>query len=673
MKITLLFIAACLSSLLSFSQTRDCDPVVANGTEVTCIQGFSPSDLVGFKYNTTDGWVQIPIQIDERILLDVSAPYGEDSGCGGGPDDDEPWDVLYYADPTSHVGTDPVATFDADDELVFMAKDVGEQAGSITNPAGVSNRCELEIYDPLDANILGYIYLFTQDGSLDQSAGVDYVNYNLVFFPAGGGTAGNTVKQDYIMCYQNEVRNTENSRVVTNNYESGFSARWTEDYMKLKTGNIPNANILDIHQITIDVNNCLRYTETFSSNRGVIVSTIDGPVRAIRSIMGANSGRYNQMSIFFTECQAYYRNDFRVHDATTQDVSSAYDMLDWTDDMDGINYSNEYNTTPVTINGNQDNLNNNELPKWALYQGDQGSIAINASIVKNSNHYTFGQTLQDVVQRKNNAGVAWDAYYDDAGSGATYTCTGDKKAYGSSGWAVYSNQCYDYRYGTPKCDLLNFPNEIVFNRTNYYLPPGITNAGAERYADFVQQPLQVMEVGDPLPVELISFQAKESQDGVLLSWQTASETDNAYFELQRSENGKSFKSIVNIKGHGTSLETHEYTFLDVLPKEGNNYYRLKQVDFDGSFEYSKTIHFEWKNTASSNLKIFPNPTNNELYYFMEDQTSIQAVYIYDAYGKMLLQERDTDGLLELNTLEKGVYILEVQSEKGKFRKRFFKL
>ncbi|MEL6941394.1 MAG: T9SS type A sorting domain-containing protein, partial [Bacteroidota bacterium] len=413
---------------------------------------------------------------------------------------------------------------------------------------------------------------------------------------------------------------------------------------------------------------------SFSTSRGVIVSSVDGPVRAIRSVMGTNSGIYNQQSIFFTKCRAYYRNDFRVHDATTADVSQAYDMFDWSDVMNGASYSNSYNLTPVTVNGNQDNLNNNKLPEWALYEGDQGSIVINASIVKNSNHYTFGETLQDVVQREGNAGTAWDAYYDDSGSGTTYKCTGDNRAYGSAGWVVYTNQCYDYRYNTQKCNLLNFPNEIVFNRTNYYLPPGEDNTSAERYGEYAQQPLQatVLDV-NVLPVELISFQAKEEQDGIFLSWETATEMDNAYFELQRSTDGKSFKSIVQIKGHGTSLEAHEYGFLDVLPEDGNNYYRLKQMDFSGDYEYSKVISIQWKNKKASDLKVFPNPSTNELYYLLLNGSKAARINIYDTYGKLLRTKTDADGFIDINNLDTGMYILEVHTSRNKLYKRFYKL
>ncbi|MEM9886790.1 MAG: T9SS type A sorting domain-containing protein [Bacteroidota bacterium] len=659
--------------ITSFAQNRDCDPVIAKGASLFCVQGFAPNEIVGFRYEANNNWIQIPIQIDERILLDVSAPYGLDSGCGGTPKEDEPWDYLYYADSTSHIGADTDASFDFDDELLFMAKDVGERVDNVADPSGTANRCELEVYDPVVDSVLGYVYLFFQDGSLNPSAGIDYVDYDLEFFPMGNDTAGTTVRDDYIMCYNNKVRNTEASRVVTSKYESGFSARWTEDFLKLKTGNVANDNILDIHQITLDIDKCLRYTESFSTNRGVIVSTIDGPIRAIRSIMGANSGVYNQISIFFTECQAYYRSDFRVHDAINADVSRAYDMFDWSDVMNGAQYSNNYNPTPVTVDGNQDNLNNNELPIWSLFTGDQGSIVINASIVKNSDHYTFGATLQDVMNRTNRAGTAWDAYYDDAGDNASYTCTGDAKALGTSGWVVYTNQCYDYRFMTAKCDSLQSPNEAVFNRTNYYLPPNLSNETAARYGDYAQQPLQVLVLDIPLPVALVQFQAKKDKEGILLNWETATENDNAYFELERSTDGKFFSPIVQIKAHGTSIIAHQYTFLDVLPNDGINYYRLKQVDFSGTFEYSKVLSIEWKgDKENDHLKLFPNPAKGILYYLLDHQVSIELVRVYDAFGKLLKTVQSINGFLIIDELEKGMYVLEVQSNSGSWRKRFFK-
>ncbi|MEM0991793.1 MAG: T9SS type A sorting domain-containing protein [Bacteroidota bacterium] len=675
MKISFISLAILFLYINSHAQNRDCDPVVVNGVAVPCLLGLMPRDLVGFKYEANTGWVQIPIQVDERLLADVSRPYSGSgpSGCEGGPKEDEPWDIFYYADTTSHVGADPDPSFDIDDELVFMAKDVGSPVGNIANPAGTGIRCELQIYDPVEGTSLGYVYIFEQDGSLDASAGEDYIQYDFTFFPMGDSIAGNSVKEDYIMCYENEVRNTEASSVITEDYESRFSDRWTEDYLKIKTGNVLDTSLLDIHQITLDIDKCLRYTGSFATNTGVIISTIDGPVRAIRAIMGANSGRYNQLSIFFTKCQVYYRSDFRVHDAITQDVSQAYDMFDWTDAMNGAKYSNNYNPTPVVIDGNQDNLNKDELPVWSLYEGAQGSIVVNASIVKNSDHYTFGESLQDVMARTNNAGTAWDAYYDDAGVEATYQCTGDEEAYGTAGWVVYTNQCYDYRFMTDKCDSLTTPNEVVFNRTNYYLPPGVDNAGAARYADYARQPLQILDLdGIVLAAELTRFQANTKAEGVLLDWETATENDNAYFELQRSADGKSFEALVRLKGQGTSLEAKQYDFLDVLPYSGTNYYRLKQMDFDGDFEYSKIISVQWKATNESNLKIFPNPSTNRLYYLLKDRASIQAVRIYDAFGRLLSVVATIDGAIELGGLATGIYILEVQSNSGSFRKRFFK-
>ncbi|MEM0994171.1 MAG: hypothetical protein AAGI49_14120, partial [Bacteroidota bacterium] len=162
------------------AQTRDCDPVVMDGNEVTCMLGISPADVVAFKY-TNANWQQIPMQIDERVLLDIKTPYGSGNDCLYRSTEDVAWDVLFYADPNTFTGADTDVNFDMDDELVFMAKDVGSVSPSTSCPGGVfaNSKCQIAVEDPLNGNaILGYIYLFEQDGTLSQDAGVDYVDYD---------------------------------------------------------------------------------------------------------------------------------------------------------------------------------------------------------------------------------------------------------------------------------------------------------------------------------------------------------------------------------------------------------------------------------------------------------------------------------------------------------------
>ena len=86
--------------------------------------------------------------------------------------------------------------------------------------------------------------------------------------------------------------------------------------------------------------------------------------------------------------------------------------------------------------------------------------------------------------------------------------------------------------------------------------------------------------GAPLPIELISFEATPNGDDVDVSWATASEINNDYFEVLRSSNGNEFESIVTIDGAGNSNEILNYEFEDDNPYPGVSYYKLKQIDFE---------------------------------------------------------------------------------------------
>lgn len=120
----------------------------------------------------------------------------------------------------------------------------------------------------------------------------------------------------------------------------------------------------------------------------------------------------------------------------------------------------------------------------------------------------------------------------------------------------------------------------------------------------------------PLPVELMYFKVlKDQKNEAQLTWATASETNNSHFEIQKSDNGEDFRKIGEVEGHGSTTEKHKYSFSDRTIGGKTVYYRLKQVDYDGSHEFSnvKTLALtEKEERASLSFKsIRPNPFRND--------------------------------------------------------------
>ncbi|NJL74217.1 MAG: T9SS type A sorting domain-containing protein [Saprospiraceae bacterium] len=146
-----------------------------------------------------------------------------------------------------------------------------------------------------------------------------------------------------------------------------------------------------------------------------------------------------------------------------------------------------------------------------------------------------------------------------------------------------------------------------------------------------------------------------------MSWTTASEENNDYFQIERSQNGAKFEVLGKVKGAGTTVEPQTYNFVDVTPKAGVNYYRLKQVDFDGAFEYSNIVAAAVK--LAGNLVAYPSPTSDVL--VLESAASIEQIEIRDMAGRIV--NRQTIGKeqtrVELNVaaLTSGSYLVYVRS------------
>ncbi|TDB64070.1 T9SS type A sorting domain-containing protein [Arundinibacter roseus] len=176
---------------------------------------------------------------------------------------------------------------------------------------------------------------------------------------------------------------------------------------------------------------------------------------------------------------------------------------------------------------------------------------------------------------------------------------------------------------------------------------------------------------DPLPVKLVSFTGGAGPESVLLRWETAEEVSNAGFEIQQSANAKSWERIGFVKGNETTTERKAYSFEDVQPLNGINYYRLKQLDLDGKFALSKAIaiRFDGKNA----FLIYPNPTENSLQIRLPDMTSASFIRIKDMTGRTIKTFETGQRNLDIANLPAGTYLLEAgTTEGGRFAERFLK-
>ncbi|MCW5924633.1 MAG: T9SS type A sorting domain-containing protein [Saprospiraceae bacterium] len=171
-----------------------------------------------------------------------------------------------------------------------------------------------------------------------------------------------------------------------------------------------------------------------------------------------------------------------------------------------------------------------------------------------------------------------------------------------------------------------------------------------------------------LPVELTHFGAKQTTQGILLYWQTASEKDDAYFEIEHSTaKNKDFLPIGRVAGNGTTSSVSHYEYLHRQPAPGDNYYRLKQVDFNGTFSCSDIVRVCVKN--NDELGLHPNPTRGPV-FVKGDPNGFRTAQVSDAAGRPILNVNLTENnLIDLSGQPQGVYFVEILTEHQKTVRR----
>ena len=167
-----------------------------------------------------------------------------------------------------------------------------------------------------------------------------------------------------------------------------------------------------------------------------------------------------------------------------------------------------------------------------------------------------------------------------------------------------------------------------------------------------------------LPVELLFFEVQLNEEKeAVIKWATATETNNAFFVVEKSKDGIRWEALGKLKGFGQSSSLQHYDFLDTHPFDGISYYRLQQVDFDGRFEYSEIRSVNNKSFAS--VLIYPNPVST--YLILESEKIplvIDQIKIYDVLGREILdgfileKESAFKIRIEFSRLNRGTYFLK---------------
>jgi len=159
----------------------------------------------------------------------------------------------------------------------------------------------------------------------------------------------------------------------------------------------------------------------------------------------------------------------------------------------------------------------------------------------------------------------------------------------------------------------------------------------------------------PLPIELLFFTAFVQINSVLLEWATASETNNDFFTIERSKNGLEWEIVSRVEGAGNSSVTIHYSSIDYQPYTGISYYRLKQTDFDGQYEYSRIIAVNLN--KESNVNIYPNPASDKFYIITPDQLEYE-ITILDVHGRIVFHGFNSKVVSTLN-FSAGLYIVRI--------------
>jgi hypothetical protein len=224
-----------------------------------------------------------------------------------------------------------------------------------------------------------------------------------------------------------------------------------------------------------------------------------------------------------------------------------------------------------------------------------------------------------------------------------------------------------YHEGSPLGRTLHLVSDVTFVSAGDYYAVTFTT---DRFSSFV---LHGAGSWSPLPVQLVSFTGQQQNGVNFLDWVTATEFNVSHFEVERSTDGISFSKIGSVEAAGNSTATRTYQFPDRTAPAGGNYYRLRMVDLDGSFEYSNVVYLSKGQSVaiSQYIQVVPNPFTDKFEVeFYQAQPGTYNVKVTDLAGRPVreLERHGDSGLisvpLDLTHEAAGSYLIQVQRQDG---------
>ncbi|SDG13369.1 Por secretion system C-terminal sorting domain-containing protein [Dyadobacter soli] len=177
-------------------------------------------------------------------------------------------------------------------------------------------------------------------------------------------------------------------------------------------------------------------------------------------------------------------------------------------------------------------------------------------------------------------------------------------------------------------------------------------------------PWTLSTASNPLPVTLISFNGVKEENSAVLTWATSEETNSDRFDIQHSADGKNWAIVGTMASNGESTVTRNYSFRHVEPTEGANFYRLKMIDKDETFAYSRIVNLNFGSEVVTTL--YPNPVSDHMKINTTNWNQVKQVRIFDMLGRTIYDSGDKPtALVSLRNVAAGMYVVEISRLNGK--------